>query len=181
MIAKHSTIPTESLLIENMELYGYIDSYRTEPVMNGQTIDLNKFVKLFLYSSPKWVDTLMALRDKIVKLFGLKTSDRLTENERHPDINDLKPGQQLGIFKLFALAENEVILGEDDKHLNFRVSILLQPPTDNRAETRLSITTAVKFNNLFGKLYFLPVKPFHQLIVYSAMKNIVKQLEGGEK
>ena len=180
MIRKFSTIPDQSLLKEDLKLFGYMDSFRAYHVTNGQTISLNKFVKLFLYSSPKWVDSLMAVRDGIVRIFGLKTSDQLTEEEKHPDVGDLKPGQQLGIFKVFAITPNEIILGEDDKHLNFRVSLLIQPATETSTETILSITTAVKFNNLFGKLYFLPVKPFHRLIVYNSIKNIIRQLEGAE-
>ncbi|AYZ35431.1 DUF2867 domain-containing protein [Chryseobacterium indologenes] len=34
------------------------------------------------------------------------------------------------------------------------------------------------FHNWTGVLYFLPVRPFHKLIVPAMLKNIIGQLEG---
>ncbi len=76
---------------------------------------------------------------------------------------------------------SEVILGENDKHLNFRVS-LLQEQIQNRSDTKLlTISTTVEFNNWFGRLYFLPVRPFHKLIVPTIMKEMIKNLETENK
>jgi hypothetical protein len=89
----------------------------------------------------------------------------------------LELGEQLGIFELLDKSENEIIVGGDDKHLNLRVSLLLEPMTKVTAKIELIITSCVKFNNLFGKVYFIPVKPFHKIIVYRTLKNILRQLE----
>jgi hypothetical protein len=110
-------------------------------------------------------------------LFGLMTSNQLAEKEKHPDNIKLELGEQLGIFELLDKSENEIIVGGDDKHLNLRVSLLLEPMTKVTAKIELIITSCVKFNNLFGKVYFIPVKPFHKIIVYRTLKNILRQLE----
>jgi len=47
-----------------------------------------------------------------------------------------------------------------------------EPPTKN-----LIISTTVKYNNWFGKIYFLPVKPFHKRIVPTMLKGIIKEIE----
>ena len=66
-------------------------------------------------------------------------------------------------------------MGENDKHLNFKVSILLEKLEANNKS--ITISTIVVFNNWFGKLYFFPVKPFHKLIVPIMLKSILKDLE----
>jgi hypothetical protein len=72
--------------------------------------------------------------------------------------------------------ENEVILGEDDRHLNFRIS-LLKSDTPTPHQKKLTLSTTVEFKNWFGKLYFLPVQPFHSLIVPTMLNGILNDLE----
>ena len=88
----------------------------------------------------------------------------------------MEPGERLGMFKLYGKTENELILGEEDKHLKFRVSILTDDEIAHKNRQYLMITTAVEFTNLFGRIYFFPVKPFHQLIVRTTLKRMVKQI-----
>jgi hypothetical protein len=55
--------------------------------------------------------------------------------------------------------------------LTFRVSVL----TD-REKSYVYVTTVVHYNNRGGKVYFLPVKPFHKIILYAMMKRLLKKL-----
>lgn len=112
-------------------------------------------------------------RNKIVSLFGLKTPSSNLDRTSIKDF-DFQVGKQIGLFKVFALTEKEIILGEDDKHLDFRVSLLVESKEEKHF---INITTSVKFKNIFGRLYFLPVKPFHQLIVPTMLKGILRQIE----
>jgi hypothetical protein len=175
MITTHSEIPKGSLLNKQGGSYDYIDSFQSIIDTEGRTDDISVFLNLFIHSGPKWADYLLAIRDKVVGIFGLKTKEQISEKQK--GIADYTVGEQIGIFKLFDKTENEFLLGDDDKHLNFRVSLLLDQIGSDTTKRRLSITTAVNFNNIFGKLYFLPVKPFHRLIVRASLKNIVKQYE----
>jgi hypothetical protein len=61
-------------------------------------------------------------------------------------------------------------MGEDDKHLNFRASIL-----HDKAEGTIYLTTLVHFNNVWGRLYFLPVKPFHKIIMKTLLTRYLKK------
>jgi hypothetical protein len=61
--------------------------------------------------------------------------------------------------------------------LNFRVSLFLKQQAPGTNYKELTVSTAVEFNNWFGRLYFLPVPPFHKLIVPAMLKGIVKELE----
>jgi len=177
MIIKKTSIPNDSILKIEEELFNYVDSYHGWFINKGNDVSLKEFVKLFISSGPKWVNTLMKIRDNIVGIFGLKTSNQLVEQVKHPNDIKLEIGEQLDIFVLLYKSENEIIVGGDDKHLNFRVSLQLEPLTEVTAKRELIITTCVKFNNLFGKIYFIPVKPFHNIIVKRTLVNIIKQLE----
>lgn len=174
MITKHTVIPENSILKSSQGNFNYIDSFSGWAITKEQTVDAPLFLKLFASGGPKWVDYLLAVRDKIVGVFGLKTGGNKTQPS---DYSKCAIGEQVGIFTVFDKAENEFILGENDKHLDFRVSLLVEPSENETNKAKLSITTAVKFNNWFGKLYFLPVKPMHGIIVRKSLKDIIRKME----
>jgi hypothetical protein len=124
------------------------------------------YIKLFS-SAPKGVEFLMKLRNKIVGVFGLKTEMKRNENP------NFKVGDKVGIFKIYEISENEIIAGEDDKLLDFRVSVLREVLD----ETTITVLTTVQYNNWFGKLYFIIVKPFHKVVVKSLIKSAAKRFE----
>jgi len=146
--------------------YDYVDSFKGQ--INNPSVDVYKVLEAFFKSTPKWIDTLFKIRNKLVSVFGLKND--IVDIDEIP--SPLKVGDKVGFFKIYEVNENEVILGEDDVHLDFRVSIHLEKDKNNL----LSIKTLVKFKNIFGKLYFVLIKPFHIIIVQSMLKNIKRQL-----
>lgn len=172
-----SKIPNNSILKSSENSFDYIDSYQKSFKDETDKIDSTKIGKMFFTSGPKWIDGLFTIRNKIVGLLGLKTSDNRTDRQKQLDNFKCEKGEQLGLFKVFDKTDNEVVLGEDDGHLNFRVSLLLDKLEDKNEKKNLTITTTVKFNNSFGRLYFLPVRPFHKLIVPTMLKGIIQQIE----
>jgi len=134
--------------------------------------------KAFFLSSPMWVDKLFKFRNKLASLLGLKASGNDIDRQKILDNFKCEIGDQVGLFKVFDKRDDEVVLGEDDKHLNFRVSLFLEKSKDDDLKKSLIISTTVVFNNWFGRLYFLPVRPFHKFIVPIMLKGIIKQLEG---
>jgi hypothetical protein len=172
-----TTLPNNSILYTSYKKFDYVDSFRGLLNDNENKITSSHLGKAFFSSGPKWVEKLFALRNKIVSIFGLKTPGDITNREKQIENFKCEPGEQLGLFKVFAKTENEVILGEDDKHLNFRVSLLLNQQTNETKKKNLIVSTTVEFNNWFGRLYFLPVRPFHKLIVPSMLKGMIKELE----
>ncbi|MDD4992804.1 MAG: DUF2867 domain-containing protein [Paludibacter sp.] len=135
--------------------------------------------KAFFSSGPRWIDKLFILRNKIVAAFGLKTSENETSRQNQVDNFNCEPGEHLGLFTVFNKTENEVILGANDKHLNFRVSLFLDNTKSGTEQRNLTISTTVEFNNWFGRLYFLPVRTFHRLIVPTILKGIILKLGKG--
>lgn len=170
-------IPDNSILKKADQSFDYVDSYQGSFTDQTNKIDATRIGKLFFTSGPKWMDSLFIVRNKLVGLLGLKTSGNIPDRQSQLDNFKCEKGEQLGLFKVLDKTNNEVILGEDDKHLDFRVSLFIEKSHDKSEQKNLTITTTVKFNNVFGRLYFLPVKVFHKLIVPTMIKGIIKQIE----
>lgn len=165
--------PQNSILFPRSEKYDYFDSFGVNVNDENNRLRLTDTLKIFSGPVPTEIKWLFNLRDKIASFFGLKTA-RDIKNTRQQNFPELKPGDQIGIFRFFEKSENEIILGEDDKHLNFRVSLILNAAGSRKKE--IVITTVVEFNNRFGRIYFFIIKPFHRIIVPVFLKRKIKSL-----
>lgn len=157
--------------------YDYVDCFQGEYSDKNNSIGIAQVGTAFFKSKPKWITVLMNMRNRIVKPFGLKTNGG-TE-DKNIKSNDLRfeEGHRFGIFKVFNKSENELIVGENDKHLDFKISVLLNPIISESGKKSLSITSAVKFNNRFGRFYFTIIKPLHKIIVPAILKGVIIELE----
>lgn len=160
-------LPTNSLLGKYPNQYK--DAYQGT-FISDKEVTIEQMTLAFFNTSPQWVNTLFKLRNFIVKAFGLKGSNVDVSN-----VEDLTVcvGQSFGLFKVFEKNQREIILGEDDKHLNFRVSIYLG---EKGKQSDLIISTTVHFHNIFGKMYFLLIKPFHKIVVQTMLMRMLKSL-----
>lgn len=116
---------------------------------------------------PRWVSILMRIRDALVGGFGLKTASSLSSVGA--------AGSRIGIFKVYEANSVEVIMGEDDKHLDFRASALYQPPVQSGADgARLVLSTVVHCHNRLGRGYLGLIAPFHRLVVKSYLRHAAR-------
>ena len=159
----------ETSLLKNIPS-DYIDSYSAD--INTKPLTIEQVGKSFFLASPEWINGLLLLRDKVVGMFGLKTGADASNKEKIIANFKCEIGENVALFKVFDKNENEVLFGENDKHLDFRVSLFL-----DRQKDTLTVSTLVKFNNWTGRLYFLPVLPFHKIIVPVIARGIVKRLQ----
>ena len=170
-------MPVNSILRKGNSKYDYVDSFQGIFIDENNSVTSQQIGRAFFKSAPGWVEKLFMVRNKIAGFFGLKTPSIAANKQQLLDNFNCEPNEQLGLFKVFDRTENEVILGEDDKHLNFRVSLFKIGSTENSSVKNLIISTTVEFKNRIGKLYFVPVRPFHKLIVPAMLKRIIKQIE----
>ena len=147
----------------------YADAYQAR-LPAGLSVDVDSIARSIFKSVPRWIQALMALRNHIVSLVGLKTPDWDTI-----DIEEIsfQPGASIRGFRVFERTKDEILLGEDDSHLDFRVSILRQAEGN---EFLVVVSTIVRFNSWVGRAYFLPVKPMHKIIVRAMMREAVQAL-----
>jgi hypothetical protein len=162
-------IPANSFVAGVFSRVDYGDAYRVKLPSAGPC-NIDTIARAIFSTAPRWVALLLRLRDRLVGLIGLKTAPRNAPIDlAHAS---LQPGESVGLFKVYQRSEDEILMGEDDRHLDFRVSVLLQVQHDQRWAV---ITTVVQFNNWLGRAYFLPVRPLHRLIVPAMMRNAVRR------
>jgi hypothetical protein len=162
------TVPKNTLIAEVFDRIDYGDAYRVRvPQDKGQ--DVAEVGRALSGVRLKWVGSLMWLRNQLVKPFGLET----VSGKIQPEYNNptFEPGTRAGIFKVYRREGNEILMGDDDKHLNYRVSLLIQSEGQERWAV---MSTVVHFNNWLGRLYFVPVRLFHRLIVPAIIKQLVR-------
>lgn len=160
-----TNVPIGSEIYKNLKGSYYSDSYQFCS-SNKQRVALQVWLE-HANCTPAWVNVLMASRNKIVSMLGLKNIGLLGDLDANKSINAYRVGDRVGIFTLLFLSDNEVILGDSDKHLDVKVSVHTQK--DNA--DLVSISTVVHVHNFLGKLYMLFVKPMHKLIVPASIKR----------
>ena len=116
-----------------------------------------------------WVARLMRVRDALVAAFGLKTSRQLQD----PAVSGT--AKRIGIFKIYETSAQEILLGEDDKHLDFRVSVLRQMRIAGiESATYVIVSTVVHCHNRLGRTYISLIAPFHRLVVQSSLRRAAR-------
>lgn len=159
---KCSKLPQSSIILKGFEGFHYVDCFGVE-YRGAESIDA-LLTKMF--TMPSWADFLLFVRDKVVAVFGLKTDKK---DEHHIALR-YEVGDKAVMFTVIARNEKEIVMAEDDKHLNFRTSMMLD------GNTIYSITT-VRYNNFFGRFYFFFVKPFHGMIIKSGLAKLTNSLK----
>ncbi len=175
---RKSVIPEDSLLFDSK--FDYSDAFSSALPANKKDINALKLVKAMFSSSPKWVVQMLKLRNRIVSVFGLKTPNGTQNPEQLLEEFSGNIGERIGLFEVFQSTASEMVLGENDKHLDFRLSIHLNDPIDNDLQI-VTLSTIVVYHNFFGKMYFFIVKPFHVLVVPSMLRKMIKKISEGDE
>ncbi len=127
--------------------------------------NIEEITNLVFNTTPRWVNSLFTIRNKVAGIFGLKTEVPKDYNEH------FKIGGYVKFFKIFSISDNEVVLGADDSHLNFRAIV----KNDKSESFNIKVITLVEYNNYKGKIYMGIIKPFHRQIVKRMVKNAYKE------
>jgi hypothetical protein len=168
-------LPVASGLGQMQPAAHYVDAYAAMLQDPGHKLTAVDAAKAFFLSAPRWLGALMRVRNALVKMAGLKTGNNAQTLEEAMRNFQYLPGQRMGLFEVYASAANEVIMGENDRHLDFRVSVWGEPFNENTQ--RLVLSTAVVFHNRAGRLYFWLVGFFHRRIVPAMLKAMVSHLQ----
>src|SRR3954464_359292 len=161
------SIPPESKIAKAYSSANLADAYSIE-LPSGASTNPEVLARFIFAHQAPWISSLIAVRDAIVGRFGLKTARQLTS------LGAESKTSRVGIFKIYGTSPTEIVLGEDDKHLNFRLSVLCsnQPPPGGKRQ--LTLSTVVHCHNRLGRLYILFIAPFHRLVVQSSLRNAAR-------
>lgn len=133
------------------------------PNAQAASMDMERLANILFGSQPGWAQKLMLLRDAIVARFGIKTATELANGG----------GGRIGIFRIYAVSADEIIVGEDDSHLDFRLSMLRN--AHDGAYGSLTLASAVHCHNWLGRAYIMLIRPFHKLIVRHTLSRAARQ------
>jgi hypothetical protein len=150
---RRTTPPSESVVANWYENANLLDSYSIVLVGSEQS-SMRELATRTLVNPPVWQKALIALRDAMVTPFGIKTSDTLRTT---PDSR-----KRVDFFPVHWEGKDEIVLGTDDRHLDFRLSLLRRR---SPIGTLLIATTVVHSHNLLGFAYLNAIRPFHYLVV----------------
>ena len=155
MIHVHAVKPPPSV---NQFLAGahFIDSYRV--TVASADLDALDAARGMLAQPPGWVVGLMALRNAIVKPFGLKTGHETDDRF-----------EKVGIFPIESATPRRVVLGFEDKHLDFRVVVDV---AEIGGASEVTATTLVRLNNRLGRAYLTAILPFHKTITRDSLRRM---------
>jgi len=139
-------LPQESLLHSRVRPTDFLDCYSVPA-----TLPAREALEV-ITDFPGWARFLLQIRRLVTTPFGLSNDGPAAQDK-------------VGAFPVETETEREVIAGFNDKHLNFRVSVLSQDDT-------VYLGTWVRSNNCGGTLYLNAILPFHILIARDALARV---------
>jgi Protein of unknown function (DUF2867) len=156
--------PTQSRLQDHYAKADLIDSYALA-LPPGAPTDPYVLAKAILTNPPPWFAPLLGLRDLMMAPLGVKTSGQ---------VRQARDGRErIAFFPVLSRSATELVLGEDDRHLDFRLSVLV---TGETAERRVNVTSVVRCHNTLGHAYLLAIRPFHILVVRGMLQRLAHTL-----
>lgn len=150
-------VPAQSVLDRRwVEAAFFRDAYRA-PLTRPQASVVDIFFAVFGHHPP-WMKRVLIARNRVASLCGLDapTAAEIMNPEIKPGYS---VGDKIGPWPVFALTANELVAGRDNKHLDFRLSVLKEA---NGAGVSAVVSTVCTTHNFFGKLYLFFIIPFHK-------------------
>ena len=133
----------------------FVDAFRIR--LEGRALDARHAAQRMMGRSPRWVETLLSLRNALVAPFGLKTS------------GEPAAAGIIGIFPVLSETPDRLIAGFDDHHLDFRVVVDVAAYGQGQ---QVTATTLVRTHNWLGRAYLAIILPFHRLIVRNLLRQV---------
>ena len=166
MSVNECEIPAGSMLTRDLNGKStFQDCYRM-PLARPELGIADIFAALFGHK-PWWVKGLLIARNAAAKLAGLEAPT--VAEIMHPIFKaDYRVGEKIGPWPIFFLGPDEIVAGRNNKHLDFRVSVL--KAVDGEAAS-VMVSTACAVHNGFGKIYLFLIGPFHRNGVRLLMSN----------
>ena len=159
-------LPPESGIAGAYESVNLADAYAIR--LPAGALRSPELLARFIFSQQApWISGLMRVRDALVAGFGLKTAKHLMP------LGSEARERRVGLFKIYSTSATEIVLGEDDKHLDFRVSVLCSVDAA-ASKPRLVVSTVVHCHNRLGRVYILIIAPFHRLVVQSSLRRAAR-------
>ena len=150
-------VPVQSLIDRDwVEDATFREAFRV-PLRRKDASVIDLFFAIFGHH-PAWLKGLLVMRNWIAGAGGLEapTAEEILAVVRK---NGYAVGDKIGPWPIFNLTDTEIVAGRDNKHLDFRVSVLKEAEDE---VVHAVISTVCVARNRFGTVYLAGVVPFHK-------------------
>lgn len=147
--ARPVPVPATPLLPSALPRVDHADAFAVAR-RPGSPTDPQVWADAVFRDPPRWVIALLALRGSLVGLVGIARGDR-------------------SAFATITRSADEVLLGTDEAHLDFRVSVLVEPH-------RVVLSTVVRLHGARGRAYFGLVRLAHPVVVRAMLTRAAHRL-----
>jgi Protein of unknown function (DUF2867) len=143
----------------------FSDAYRA-PLKSPPPSVTDIFRSIFGHP-PKRIKHALLLRNRIAKQFGLDvpSKDLILEPEWR---ERYQAGETIGPWPILGIDDTELIVGRNNRHLDFRLSIFRELGID---QPSVVISTVCVTHHWSGKIYLFFVVPFHRWGVQYLIKR----------
>ncbi|MBB1488929.1 DUF2867 domain-containing protein [Oceanospirillum sediminis] len=148
-------LPLQSGLFERMAPADFVDCYCVQSELSPRQ------AANIITNFPWWARFLIRVRNFLTMPFGLSSDGPAAEDK-------------VGFFPVESESSKELIAGFNDKHLNFRISVM-------SLQGQVFLATWVHINNVAGWLYFKTILPFHILIARNALVRVGMHTDFSDK
>ena len=135
----------------------------------GANDDLEVLARAGFERQAWWIRALTRVRDAMMATVGVKSSRAIGAAAK-------ARGPVIGFFPLLSKSARELVVGEDDRHLDFRVALLLR--TSAAGGRELVVVTVVHCHNWLGRTYLAVIAPFHRVIARASLEQAARAKEG---
>jgi hypothetical protein len=150
-------VPRHSALGKDLvERADFRDAYRA-PLSRADLSVVEIFFAIFAHR-PGWMNLMLTARNKVAALVGLEvpTTSEIVNMEKR---DRYLVGEKIGPWPIFFLGPDELIAGRDNKHMDFRVSIM---KVHDGTAPSVAVSTLCMVHNKFGQYYLSAVIPVHK-------------------
>ena len=165
MIKAHAVpVPSDSVLAPLYVGADLLDAFAIH-LPAGADDDLEVLARAGFERPAGWIRALTRVRDAVMATVGVKSS-------RAIGAAAAARGPVIGYFPLLSKSAGELVVGEDDRHLDFRVAILLR--TGAAGGRELVVVTVVHCHNRLGRTYLAVIAPFHRAIARANLEQAAR-------
>ncbi|MBB6489551.1 DUF2867 domain-containing protein [Rhizobium lusitanum] len=157
-------VPPDSVLAPLYVGADLLDAYAVH-LPSGTNDDLEVLARAGFEQQAWWIRALTRVRDVVMATVGVKSS-------RAVGVAAAAQGPVIGFFPLLSKSARELVMGADDRHLDFRLAILLRADTAGGRE--LVVVTVVHCHNWLGRTYLAVITPFHRVIASASLEQAAR-------
>lgn len=157
-------VPSDSVLAPLYVGADLLDAYAIH-LPAGANDDLEVLARAGFERQAWWIRALTRVRDVVMATVGVKSS-------RAVGVAAAARGPVIGFFPVLSKSAGELVMGEDDRHLDFRLAILLRAGAAGDRE--LVVVTVVHCHNWLGRTYLAAIAPFHRVIAPASLEQAAR-------